>query len=66
MATVAGWGTLKEEGKSTCILQKVDVPVISNDECRKTNYSAKMISDNMMCAGYPLEGKKDACQVYLC
>lgn len=62
-AIAAGWGTLKEDGKATCILQKVEVPVISNDECRNTNYSAKMISDNMMCAGYPKEGKKDSCQV---
>lgn len=61
----AGWGTLKEEGKPSCILQKVEVPVISTEECRNTNYSAKMISDNMLCAGYPQEGKKDSCQVYL-
>lgn len=63
MATAAGWGTLKEDGKPSCVLQKVDVPVISNEECRNTNYSAKMISDNMLCAGYPEVGKKDSCQV---
>ncbi|KAJ8944712.1 hypothetical protein NQ318_007925 [Aromia moschata] len=58
----AGWGTLKEEGRPSCILQNVEVPVISNEDCRKTNYSAKMISENMMCAGYPQVGKKDSCQ----
>lgn len=63
IATASGWGTLKEDGKPSCILNKVDVPVISNEECRKTNYSANMISDNMMCAGYPQVGKKDSCQV---
>ncbi|XP_050308813.1 venom protease isoform X2 [Anthonomus grandis grandis] len=62
LATAAGWGTLSEDGKASCILNEVDVPVISNDDCRKTNYSAKMISDNMLCAGYPETGKKDSCQ----
>ncbi|XP_076275409.1 venom protease-like [Rhynchophorus ferrugineus] len=62
VATAAGWGTLKEDGKPSCILQEVDVPVISNEECRNTNYSSKMISDNMMCAGYPKTGQRDSCQ----
>lgn len=39
---------------------------MANDECKKTNYNAKMITDNMMCAGYE-QGQKDACQVrFLC
>lgn len=59
----AGWGTLKEDGKPSCILQEVEVPIISNEDCRNTNYSSKMISDNMMCAGYPTTGGKDSCQV---
>lgn len=58
----SGWGTLKEDGKPSCVLQEVEVPVISNEECRNTNYSSKMISDNMMCAGYPATGQKDTCQ----
>lgn len=62
-AIASGWGTLKEDGKPTCLLQEVQVPVISNDECRNTNYSSKMISDNMLCAGYPKVGGKDSCQV---
>ena len=62
-AIASGWGTVKENGKPSCILQKVEVPVMSNKECRmNTNYSEKMISDNMLCAGYP-EGMKDSCQV---
>lgn len=62
-AIASGWGTLQEDGKPSCVLQEVEVPVLSNDECRNTNYSAKMISDNMLCAGYPATGKKDSCQV---
>jgi len=61
-ATAAGWGTLHENGKPTCVLHEVQVPVMSNDACRRTNYNHKMITDNMMCAGLE-EGKKDACQV---
>lgn len=62
-AVATGWGTLQEDGKPSCVLQEVEVPVLSNEDCRKTNYSAKMISDNMLCAGYPETGKKDSCQV---
>lgn len=61
-AIASGWGTLKESGKPACILQEVELPVMSNEECKQTNYSASMISDNMLCAGYP-EGLKDSCQV---
>ncbi|KAG5671026.1 hypothetical protein PVAND_001244 [Polypedilum vanderplanki] len=58
-----GWGTVREDGKPSCVLREVDVPVISNQDCiAKTNYTAKMITDNMMCAGYPGVGQKDSCQ----
>lgn len=60
-AIAAGWGTLHEDGKPSCLLQEVEVPVMSLKDCRNTSYSPRMISDNMMCAGYP-DGKKDSCQ----
>ncbi|KAL0134141.1 hypothetical protein PUN28_001177 [Cardiocondyla obscurior] len=60
-AIASGWGTLKEDGKPSCLLQEVEVPVMSLQACRNTSYSARMISDNMLCAGY-LEGQKDSCQ----
>ncbi|KAG7211725.1 hypothetical protein KM043_010971 [Ampulex compressa] len=60
-ATASGWGTLQEDGKPSCLLQEVDVPVMSLQECRNTSYSPRMISDNMLCAGYT-DGKKDSCQ----
>ncbi|CRL05275.1 CLUMA_CG018249, isoform A [Clunio marinus] len=60
---VTGWGTLKEDGKPSCTLQEVEVPILSNEECiGKTNYTAKMITNNMMCAGYPGVGQRDSCQ----
>lgn len=39
-------------------LQEVTVPIISNQACRETGYSAKRITDNMLCAGFE-EGMKD-------
>lgn len=60
---VTGWGTLKEDGKPSCTLQEVEVPVLSNDDCTsKTNYTSKMITNNMLCAGYPGVGLRDSCK----
>ncbi|KAJ8718949.1 hypothetical protein PYW07_016505 [Mythimna separata] len=61
-AVASGWGTLTEEGKVSCTLQEVEVPVISNQDCRNTKYTASMITDNMLCAGFPKTGQKDSCQ----
>lgn len=61
IGVVTGWGTTKEAGSTSCELQEVDMPVISNAAC-KANYSNEMISETMMCAGYA-EGLKDSCQV---
>lgn len=58
-----GWGTLKEDGKPSCLLQEVEVPVLDNEHCvAQTNYTQKMITKNMMCAGYPGVGERDSCQ----
>lgn len=63
-AVATGWGTLKEDGKPSCILQEVEVPIMANNVCvASTNYTQKMITENMLCAGYPGVGKKDSCQV---
>lgn len=59
---VTGWGATKEGGSISVLLQEVTVPIISNIDCRKTGYSEKRITDNMLCAGYK-EGAKDSCQV---
>ncbi|CAG0893911.1 unnamed protein product [Darwinula stevensoni] len=59
---VTGWGRVLESGQTSKTLQKVGVPIMSNDDCKtKTSYEAKEILDSMMCAGYK-EGGKDACQ----
>ena len=59
LATVAGWGSMQENGLEAKILQKVAVPIVSNQTCSQSYPEA--ITDNMLCAGYA-EGGKDACQ----
>jgi secreted trypsin-like serine protease len=60
MCTVSGWGTTSEGGSLGQILQKVEVPVVSDDDCRDS-YGQNDIADHMICAGYP-QGGKDSCQ----
>lgn len=57
----AGWGTLYENGKPSCLLRYVDVPIIRNEDCAKANYTDGLITENMICAGYET-GEKDSCQ----
>ncbi|XP_076057350.1 trypsin-1-like [Oratosquilla oratoria] len=56
---VTGWGALTEEGSFPSILQKVNVNVITDKECRDA-YGTNMILDSMLCAGG--DGEKDSCQ----
>ena len=57
---ITGWGTTSEGGDSSDILQKVIVPIVSDDDCRES-YGEDEIFDSMICAGVP-EGGIDACQ----
>lgn len=59
---VTGWGATKSGGSTANVLQEVIVPIMSNEECKKTAYGEKRILPNMLCAGHP-EGGKDSCQV---
>lgn len=64
---VAGWGRLAEGGKSSNILQELQIPVLSNSVCQdRYQKQGKLISDKqfnnaVLCAGV-LEGGKDSCQ----
>ena len=62
MATVAGWGSLRENGPQPSILQKVQIPIWSNTECaRKYGRAAPAgIIESMICAG---QAAKDSCSV---
>jgi len=57
---VSGWGTTSSGGSLAKILQKVTVPVVDDEACRKA-YGEKEIADSMICAGLD-EGGKDSCQ----
>ncbi|EDW00876.1 GH20776 [Drosophila grimshawi] len=57
---VTGWGAIKVGGPTSDTLQEVQVPILSQDACRKSRYGNK-ITDNMLCGGYD-EGGKDSCQ----
>merc|ERR1739849_53890 len=58
--TVSGWGTTSEGGSLAKVLMKVDVPVVSDDDCRGS-YGQSEIADSMICAGLDA-GDKDSCQ----
>lgn len=61
-AVVTGWGALSEGGPISDTLQEVEVPILSQQECRNSNYGTEKITDNMICAGYVEQGGKDSCQ----
>ncbi|XP_023251616.1 serine protease 27-like [Seriola lalandi dorsalis] len=61
---VTGWGTISviKPLPANEPLQEVDVPVVSNSQCRKAYERANVkITSNMICAGLP-EGGKDSCK----
>ena len=58
--TVSGWGTLKSRGVAAEILQKVNVPGITNAQCN--NLYNNGITGTMLCAGNVADGGVDACQ----
>ncbi|XP_053959939.1 transmembrane protease serine 9 isoform X1 [Anastrepha ludens] len=60
VATVAGWGSLRENGPQPSILQKVQIPIWANQDCaRKYGRAAPGgIIESMVCAG---QASKDSC-----
>ncbi|XP_017879850.1 proclotting enzyme-like [Ceratina calcarata] len=60
IATVIGWGSLRESGPQPAILQEVSIPIWTNSEC-KLKYGAAApggIVDSFLCAG---QAAKDSC-----
>lgn len=64
---VAGWGRLQEGGKSSNVLQELQLPILPNSECKEQyRKQGKLISevqfgDAVICAGI-LTGGQDSCQ----
>jgi len=66
VATVSGWGNMKEVGNNfPAKLQTVDVPMVTRATCDSAIAGlvgqSGVITSNMICAGLP-EGGKDSCQ----
>ena len=52
-----------EGGKPSVVPNEVQVPVVSEEDCRLTYQSSPVkIDKSFICAGYP-QGGKDACAV---
>ncbi|KAK7500554.1 hypothetical protein BaRGS_00008129 [Batillaria attramentaria] len=64
ICTVAGWGVTAEGGSSSDLPLKVDVPIVSSDQC-SAFYAEQMGPDSVgpekLCAG-EAEGGEDSCQ----
>lgn len=59
---VAGWGNIREQGKSPNHLRELVVPVIHVQICNRPHYyNNRVVDKSMFCAGYH-EGGKDSCQ----
>ena len=54
---VTGWGDLFAGGSSPSQLQQVEVNIVDHEECRKNNTETARVTDRMICAGVPEEGK---------
>ena len=65
IATAAGWGKQKESGKVSPTLQKVNLPIIYNKQCKQWFQDelgeSTYIPNTVMCAGL-MQGGRDTCQ----
>ena len=64
VATVTGWGTLREGGPVSTSLQKARVPLVGDEECSRVMGSQSGtpdIKETMLCAG-DTKGGLDSCQ----
>uniref|UniRef100_A0A672LDG0 Trypsin-like n=1 Tax=Sinocyclocheilus grahami TaxID=75366 RepID=A0A672LDG0_SINGR len=60
---ITGWGVLKSgAGEVSDILQEVQVPVVSNNDCYNAFAAITTITSNMICTGLINVGGKHSCQ----
>jgi secreted trypsin-like serine protease len=62
MATVLGWGKTStvSNNNGSDVLQQLEIPIVSNDNCKVAYTGEEPILDTMVCAGVPAGGK-DSC-----
>uniref|UniRef100_A0AAR5PNW0 Peptidase S1 domain-containing protein n=1 Tax=Dendroctonus ponderosae TaxID=77166 RepID=A0AAR5PNW0_DENPD len=56
---VVGWGRTSEGGNLPNIVQEVEVPILTPNQCKAMKYRASRITSYMLCAG---RGAMDSCQ----
>lgn len=67
--TVSGWGVTEHSSWASEKLKSVVVEIIDRKECKKLMNSFQFgntnwaVDSNMLCAGIPMYGGKDSCQV---
>nr|CAD7586767.1 unnamed protein product [Timema genevievae] len=59
--TVTGWGATSENGSATSNLQRVDLTVITPQQCEESLSPIGIHEETMLCTWFP-GGGKDACQ----
>ncbi|XP_022904921.1 trypsin-1-like [Onthophagus taurus] len=57
--TVIGWGRTAEGGGLPSVVQEVQVPILTQQQCRAMKYRSSRITNYMLCAG---RGSHDSCQ----
>ncbi|XP_069832304.1 transmembrane protease serine 11C-like [Dendropsophus ebraccatus] len=58
---VTGWGSLKEGGSLSSVLQQAELKIINSTLCSGYQMYGYLIKPSMICAGY-IQGKIDSCQ----
>ncbi|XP_075062159.1 ovochymase-1 [Mixophyes fleayi] len=61
LCVVTGWGKTEEAGQLSSRLQQLQVPILDPKICNSYYYPG-MISERMICAGFPNTGGRDSCQ----
>jgi trypsin len=61
LASVSGWGVTQEDGDIPNLMQKVAVPLVTNEVCNSPDAYNGEIANTELCAGFA-EGGKDSCQ----
>ncbi|XP_076969973.1 ovochymase-2 [Tamandua tetradactyla] len=63
ICTTAGWGRLTEDGLLPQVLQEVNLPILTQNECAAVMLSLKkpITGQTFLCTGFP-DGGRDACQ----
>lgn len=57
---VSGWGRIRTGGPLADVLQKIDMPVLPQEQCREMFKDINEITDRMFCAGF-VNGQGDSC-----